>query len=247
MGLGNRSARQHETVAVRKAAVVSEDFADFNVGQRVMTVDGFPGVVGAIEDGPYPGTEAYRVTLDNGMGGGLYRTSDLQTINQTTASEHHTADQDYPELGDILTQRPDIAKYATLDGSIDPNRRVRMRSSSHEPDGAYFHGTRHVLRPGQMLTGGHARSNQGYGQPGKHVYYSGRQDVASLFAEASDGPDDDYDAKPHVYQIAPLHGHEPDPDEPDADSWRATHAKVVREVPYDHRGVQRLYSQGAGV
>lgn len=152
MGLGNRSARQHETVAVRKAAVVSEDFADFNVGQRVMTVDGFPGVVGTIEDGPYPGTEAYRVTLDNGMGGGLYRTSDLQTMNQTTASEHHTADQDYPELGDILTQRPDIAKCATLDGSIDPNRRVKKMSTLTPGDfNKLHHVPAHSLKPGDRF------------------------------------------------------------------------------------------------
>lgn len=111
MGLSGRNAHRHETVGVQKNAVVSEDYADFQVGQRVMTVDGFPGVVAAIEDGPFPSTEAYQVELDNGMGGGLYRTSDLREIaGSTTAAGQHTADSDYPELGDILTRRPDIAK-----------------------------------------------------------------------------------------------------------------------------------------
>jgi hypothetical protein len=109
MSLGARNARRHETAGVQKLAVIAEDFADFTVGQRVMTSDGFAGRVAAVEDGPFPGTEAYRVELDNDMGGGLYRTSDLSDLRETTA-ELHTAENDYPELGDILSRRPDIAK-----------------------------------------------------------------------------------------------------------------------------------------
>jgi hypothetical protein len=114
MGLGGRNARRHETSGVQKNAVVSADYWDFRVGQHVMTVDGFPGVVAAVEDGPYPGTEAYVVTLDNGMGGGEYRTADLRDINRVTAAEH-TAAEDYPELGDILERRPDIARQASTE------------------------------------------------------------------------------------------------------------------------------------
>jgi hypothetical protein len=111
MGLGGRNANQHDTVAAQKIAVVSEDYADFTVGQRVMTADGFPGVVGSIEDGPYPGTESYMVTLDNGLGGGEYRTGQLSEINNVTAAGTHEglASADYPELADILFLRPDIA------------------------------------------------------------------------------------------------------------------------------------------
>jgi hypothetical protein len=104
MSLGDRNARRHETTGVQKLSVIAEDFVDFRVGQRVMTSDGFPGRVAA-----FPGTEAYRVELDNDMGGGMYRTSDLSELRETTA-ELHTAETDYPELGDILTRRPDIAK-----------------------------------------------------------------------------------------------------------------------------------------
>lgn len=110
MGLGNRNARVHETVGFQKNAVVSEDYADFRVDQQVMTVDGFPGVVAAVHDGPYPGTESYDVTLNGGLGGGEYTASQLSSIEGTTASMEGVASLDYPELGDILVQRPDIAK-----------------------------------------------------------------------------------------------------------------------------------------
>jgi hypothetical protein len=94
---------------MQRQAVNSEEFADFRVDQRVMTIDGIVGKVVAIEDGPYPGTEAYRVALDNGLGGGSYRSADLKDATTTTASTETTAAADYPELGDILTRRPDIA------------------------------------------------------------------------------------------------------------------------------------------
>jgi hypothetical protein len=110
MGLGNRNARHHDTEAMRRHAVNSEDYADFRTDQRVMTADGILGTVTAVEDGPHPGTEGYLVTLDNGLGGGLYRTSDLRDASTTTASTEHQASEDYPELGDILTRRPDIAQ-----------------------------------------------------------------------------------------------------------------------------------------
>lgn len=109
MSVGRRMAR-HETIGVQKNAVVSEDWADFKVGQHVMTIDGFPGHVASIEDGPFPGTEAYRVTLDNDLGGGLYSTGQLSSMPSTTASGEHSAANDYPELSEILVQRPDIAK-----------------------------------------------------------------------------------------------------------------------------------------
>lgn len=110
MSLGNRNAQRHETVGVQKNAVVSEEYWDFQVNERVMTTDGVPGRVTAVQDGPYPGTEAYIVELDNGLGGGEYRTADLRSTSGPVTATDHTADADYPELGDILTQRPDIAQ-----------------------------------------------------------------------------------------------------------------------------------------
>lgn len=110
MGLGNRdTSASHDTAAMRRVAVVSADYADFREKQPVMTCDGLPGIVAAIEDGPYPSTEAYRVELDDGMGGGLYTSGQLQALPEATAGEHQGAASDYPELSDILAQRPDIA------------------------------------------------------------------------------------------------------------------------------------------
>lgn len=122
MGLGHRSARQHETQAIHKNAVDASVFADFRENDRVMTVDGYPGIVASVNDGPYPGTESYDVVLDGGLGGGEYTAGQLSPINGTTAShEHeavgqHMAHDDYPELGSILYDRPPIERierYAT--------------------------------------------------------------------------------------------------------------------------------------
>lgn len=113
MGLGNRTARSHDTRAIRRAALRSEDYSDFSVRDRVRTVDGIGHIV-AIEDGPFPQTEHYRVTLEGGMGGGLYNTGQiLGKVTDTQASVERTARDDYPELGSILSDRPDIAKGAS--------------------------------------------------------------------------------------------------------------------------------------
>lgn len=84
--------------------------ADFEVGQRVMTAEGFPGVIDDIHEGPADLT-TYFVTLDNNMGGGEYAEAEIQpVVGQSTAqridaSVEHTAADDYPELGSILSDR----------------------------------------------------------------------------------------------------------------------------------------------
>jgi hypothetical protein len=114
--------RFHETLAFQRNAGIGEEVFDFRVNDRVMTVDGFPGQVVARNSGPFPGTEDYEVVLDGGMGGGSYTAAQLKKINPNTAALHeaaevtasipveavttHTADVDYPELGDILYVRP---------------------------------------------------------------------------------------------------------------------------------------------
>jgi hypothetical protein len=115
MGLGGRQANRryavaHDTVALRAQAVNAELWHSFSEGQRVRTVDGIPGVVAAVEDGPFPGAEQYVVTLDRGLGGGAYTASQLTALGPAQASEVHTAAEDYAELGTILHDRPDIAK-----------------------------------------------------------------------------------------------------------------------------------------
>lgn len=109
-------------MALRKqAGVPVEELTDFKTGDPVMTVDGFPGRVTAVNYGPYPGTETYQVELDAGLGGGDYTTAQLRPYRTSTASvveatevyssmpveatTDHTANVDYPELEDILTKR----------------------------------------------------------------------------------------------------------------------------------------------
>ncbi|MFJ4902881.1 hypothetical protein [Streptomyces sp. NPDC088727] len=99
----------HQTLGVQRLAVHSEDYAEFKQGQAVQTTDGLPGLITAILDGPYPGTEEYRVKLDRGMGGGAYTASQLRPTTATTASMEQTAAADYPELSEVLVERPDPA------------------------------------------------------------------------------------------------------------------------------------------
>ncbi|MFE6000278.1 hypothetical protein ACFQ6C_26015 [Streptomyces sp. NPDC056454] len=101
--------RQHETLGVQRLAVRSEDYWDFQPEQRVHTADGYPGRVTAVTDGPFPGSEEYQVVLDHGMGGGAYTASQLRPAGSTTAAMEQTAAADYPELAQILVERPDPA------------------------------------------------------------------------------------------------------------------------------------------
>lgn len=116
MSLGRREARHQTSASAKVAGVEPSSDWDFQPGQRVQTVDGLPGIVSAVEDGPVRGAEGYQVTLDDGMGGGLYTSSQLTAEPHTTAVVEHTAADDYPELEDILTTRPDIARNTVLGG-----------------------------------------------------------------------------------------------------------------------------------
>lgn len=114
MGLGHRFAHAHETMAVRKLAMDASVFHVFKEGQQVMTIDGVPGTVTAVWDGPVAGNENYEVALVNGLGGGQYTAGQLTAMGvPTTASEHHLASDDYPELGTILYDRPPIEREGT--------------------------------------------------------------------------------------------------------------------------------------
>ncbi len=99
-----RQGRLHQTVAAQQ----SEIYWDYQPDQRVMTIDG-PGRVIAVSDGPFPGSEEYEIQLEGGLGGGTYSPGQITAATSVEAVEHHTADQDYPELGSILYDRPDPA------------------------------------------------------------------------------------------------------------------------------------------
>lgn len=88
--------------------------ADFSVGQRVMTPEGYAGTVDDVHEAPWDLVTIF-VTLDDGMGGGEYAEAELQHLSQSTSSvqtqpppslsDTPTADLDYPELGSILRDR----------------------------------------------------------------------------------------------------------------------------------------------
>ncbi|PPS89449.1 hypothetical protein [Streptomyces sp. MH60] len=100
---------EHQTLGAQKLAVRSEDYWEYKPEQRVHTTDGLPGVVSHVEDGPFPGSEAYHVVLDRGMGGGQYTASQLRPAPITTEAMEQTAAADYPELAEVLVARPDPA------------------------------------------------------------------------------------------------------------------------------------------
>lgn len=104
-----------------------DEYHEFVVGQKVTVVEGFPGVVSAVEDGHAPGAEQYIVTLDGGMGGGEYGPGELTPRESRTSAlareagevsaerheaEHHVASDDYPNLAEILVERPPLARVA---------------------------------------------------------------------------------------------------------------------------------------
>jgi hypothetical protein len=104
--LPNRTG--HETVAMQRMAVRAEEWWEYHPKQVVMTADGILGTVTAVSDGPIPGTEEYHVQLAGGLGGGSYTASQLSPAPATTAVLQ-TAAVDYPELAQVLVDKPDPA------------------------------------------------------------------------------------------------------------------------------------------
>jgi hypothetical protein len=99
----------------------------FTANQRVMTIDGLPGRVLFVASSFSPGITEYEVMLDNNMGQGTYTASQLRALPadvrtrapgsnlpagvtaamEAEAAGLHLASDDYPEMGDILHDRPD--------------------------------------------------------------------------------------------------------------------------------------------
>jgi len=124
--------------AVGAAAHEAALDAEFHVGQRVVTIDGIAGRIQFITGSFSPGIAEYQVTLDNGMGGGTYTSSQLRAVPdsyrapsgpqshlpagvtaalEAEAAEIHLASEDYPEMGSILHDRPDPAGQFQVIGS----------------------------------------------------------------------------------------------------------------------------------
>lgn len=98
--------------------------------------------------------------------------------------------------------------------------------------GPFFHGTRVDVRPGDLLSPGHA-TNYGSGKLSRHIYVTASSHAAPLAAVLARG-----DGPPRVYRVEPLGPLEDDPNVTDkrfpgnpSRSYRTTAAlRVVEEV-----------------
>ncbi len=118
--------------------------ADLAVGTRVQTKEGYPGVITDVHEGAGDLT-TYWVTLDNSMGEGEYAEAEIWAIGEARsaavllANVEHTAADDYPELGSILTDRlpPQITSTAGArsdsEGLDEPYRRPAHETSEKCP------------------------------------------------------------------------------------------------------------------
>jgi hypothetical protein len=162
MGLGRRES-SHDTALSRKQGV-GDYPTTFMPGQRVMTVDGIPGIIDGIDYSPQMG-EQYEVTLENGAGHGNYAPSQLSPMAGHIASGAHLASDDYPELTEILRERPDIA-LPTHVGSLQTTAATRADFQfEHEDTG--IGGVK--FGPKQHLRAIHPETGE---QAGKLTYFA---------------------------------------------------------------------------
>lgn len=120
---------------LRREAIASSDYWEFQPGERVMTIDGYPGVVELVEDGPIAGAENYVVKLDNGLGGGNYSASMLTKMpTSRSAAGIHLATDDYPELGTVIEDRPDPGKMS-FTAALSEERQEADAEDHDEPGG----------------------------------------------------------------------------------------------------------------
>ena len=160
--------------------------AAFRQGQRVQTIDGRPGRVLFISAAFAPGVTEYQVQLDHGMGEGTYTASQLRPVpddyrgaNQplppgllpagVTAAieaepETHLASYWYPEMGEVLRDRP------------DPGTEIRVIGRLHE------YGEVHAP-PGGLRRLAASHSYGGPEDPRDEDYNGGEADTGMYWAE----------------------------------------------------------------
>jgi len=120
---------------LRRTAIASSDYWEFQPGEHVMTIDGFPGVIELVEDGPMAGAENYVIKLDNDLGGGNYSASMLTRMpTSRSAAGIHLATDDYPELGTVIDDRPDPGKM-TFTAALSQERQAADAEDHDEPGG----------------------------------------------------------------------------------------------------------------
>lgn len=111
----------------------SPDMADFHVGDRVMTVEGYPGTVTDVFDYT-PAMTTYWVDLDDNQGGGEWGNGELTPLSPAKSAALGIVDPeddpaevessllaatDYPELGDVVANEPPIRHRKRLSSQAD--------------------------------------------------------------------------------------------------------------------------------
>ena len=127
----------------------------FKTGDRVQTIDGLPGRVLFVSASFAPGVTEYEVALDSGMGQGVYTASQLRPIPadyrggsspvppgllpagvtaaiEAEGAEMHLASDDYPEMGSVLTDRPDPGRHHRVIGGLQKTAADSYRGD-HDP------------------------------------------------------------------------------------------------------------------
>ena len=139
--------------------------ADFHVGQRVRTLDGFIGRILLVTQSFAVGNVEFQVVLDNGAGGGTYLASQLRPIPDAYGGSHqapaylpagvHTAEletvasEDYPEMGDVLRERPDPGRQLTVIGHFKRDEdRTGTIAESHNQTWCHVCKEHHECRGG---------------------------------------------------------------------------------------------------
>ncbi len=116
---------KHQTTASQRIEAMPYASSDheYKKDDLVITCDGLPGRIVGVHDGPFRGNEEYEIVLENDLGRGTYTSSQIKgRFIEDSDPNIFTADKDYPELHDILRQRPDPAKLrfsASLSAEID--------------------------------------------------------------------------------------------------------------------------------
>ena len=140
-----RTARRHQ-------GVNSEIWYEFPPGVRVMTPEGFEGVVTAVEDGQVPGDEQYIVLLDADMGGGEYDDVELKA-KCTDCGEWFNPNTQDSDTVDLIPDDHAANEHRNAEIDAFHNKALGKTASADDYDGiVYQNAIRQLLRAGKATS-----------------------------------------------------------------------------------------------